>query len=406
MNLKRNGVLFYALTILNGLVPLITISFMSRILTSDQLGNYLLSFTIMNVLGMVVDFGISISGVRTLKKNNLNLTLDEFICSSFLLKFFVFFLVSICYLVFFTYTATEEEMFFIVTLLGVFITGMDSLWILQVSGDLYKILTKNIIANILYVMMVMLVAYITKDYLSTLILFVIYKLYILLLTINEVRKLYVLSRNNFSIINFISVFKSTAGIAMFRFFALSYTSANGILLNYLTNKYQVALYLAFEKLNKAILFIATPLTQALLPLFVGGKNNNKLIKYIISIIIISVFILVIGNLLSKEIVGLFIGTRYLNDDTSEFFFYMTIVSPLILLSNAIGMLYFIPCKLDRFLNCIICSAAFINIICVLYFVHSDVNGALQMARVVAFSELWVTLFMAVVAIIHGRKYGR
>ncbi|VDY84660.1 Uncharacterised protein [Escherichia coli] len=107
---------------------------------------------------------------------------------------------------------------------------------------------------------------------------------------------------------------------MFRFFALSYTSANGILLNYLTNKYQVALYLAFEKLNKAILFIATPLTQALLPLFVGGKNNNKLIKYIISIIIISVFILVIGNLLSKEIVGLFIGTRYLNDDTSEFFF--------------------------------------------------------------------------------------
>lgn len=83
MNLKRNGILFYALTILNGLVPLITISFMSRILTSDQLGNYLLSFTIMNVLGMVVDFGISISGVRTLKKNNLNLTLDEFICSSF-----------------------------------------------------------------------------------------------------------------------------------------------------------------------------------------------------------------------------------------------------------------------------------------------------------------------------------
>lgn len=68
MNLKRNGILFYALTILNGLVPLITISFMSRILTSDQLGNYLLSFTIMNVLGMVVDFGISISGVRTLKK--------------------------------------------------------------------------------------------------------------------------------------------------------------------------------------------------------------------------------------------------------------------------------------------------------------------------------------------------
>ncbi|MCV5863139.1 hypothetical protein OFN36_29455, partial [Escherichia coli] len=66
MNLKRNGILFYALTILNGLVPLITISFMSRILTSDQLGNYLLSFTIMNVLGMVVDFGISISGVRTL----------------------------------------------------------------------------------------------------------------------------------------------------------------------------------------------------------------------------------------------------------------------------------------------------------------------------------------------------
>ena len=63
MNLKRNGILFYALTILNGLVPLITISFMSRILTSDQLGNYLLSFTIMNVLGMFVVFGISISGV-------------------------------------------------------------------------------------------------------------------------------------------------------------------------------------------------------------------------------------------------------------------------------------------------------------------------------------------------------
>ncbi|EBP2167656.1 oligosaccharide flippase family protein, partial [Salmonella enterica] len=88
-----------------------------------------------------------------------------------------------------------------------------------------------------------------------------------MISFREVRAIYAITWKNIHKEGVITVFKSTYGVAIFRIFALSYTSANGIFLNYLTNKYQVALFLAFEKINKAILFIATPISQALLPYF-------------------------------------------------------------------------------------------------------------------------------------------
>lgn len=406
MIFKNNAVQFYILTILNGVVPLIAISFLSRMLNSEQFGTYLLSFTIMNVLGMIVDFGFSISGVRTLSNNNLGMSDNSFVLISYFIKTVIFFVVSIFYYFFYLYSTSWNADFYLITILGIFLTGLDSIWILQVNGIISKIIIRNIVANIIYISFVFLIGYLTKNYAAVLWVFIVYKFYLFIISLKEVSKKYIMSGVIVSRENVKFVIKSTVGIAVFRFFALSYTAANGILLNFLTNKYQVALYLAFEKLNKLILFVATPVTQALLPLFTGGVKHHSLAKYVMLIIAVSGLGLMIGNWLSSDIIAILIGNAYVNENTSKLFFFMTIISPFILISNAIGMLYFIPNKLDKILNYIVCCAALINVTLVLYFVHSELNGALQMAIIVAFSEFLVMLAMVVVRYVHRKNYGK
>ncbi|ECG1721586.1 hypothetical protein D8Z03_28720, partial [Salmonella enterica] len=97
MKFPHNTIFFYLLTIVNGLVPLITISFISRIVTSEQLGIYLLSFTIMNVLGLVIDFGFTISGIRFLKNSNEKIPGTIFVSTTFFIKFIISCVVFISY---------------------------------------------------------------------------------------------------------------------------------------------------------------------------------------------------------------------------------------------------------------------------------------------------------------------
>ncbi|HCL5337659.1 TPA: oligosaccharide flippase family protein [Salmonella enterica] len=406
MKLSHNTVFFYLLTIVNGLIPLVTISFISRAVTSEQLGIYLLSFTIMNVLGLIIDFGFTISGVRFLKTINKKIPETIFVSTTFFIKFFIFCVVFILYFVFYISHSHGEVIFFLITIIGALFTGLDSIWILQANNRLIQIVKNNLYSNLIYVISVLSVVIFYKNIYYILWMFVIYKFYIFLISFREVRAIYAITYKGIHKEEVITVLKSTYGVAIFRIFALSYTSANGILLNYLTNKYQVALFLAFEKINKAILFIATPISQALLPYFSEKSNKKKLTLYILFIICFCSLGLIVGNIFARDVIGVFMGRSYLSQNTGELFFFMTIITPFILVSNAIGMLYIIPQKLDKALNIIVISTSVINTLLVFNFVNSSSDGALQMAKVIALSEFFVMSLMIIVMFIHGRKRGK
>ncbi|HBJ6966207.1 TPA: oligosaccharide flippase family protein, partial [Salmonella enterica subsp. enterica serovar Carmel] len=328
-----------------------------------------------------------------------------FVSTTFFIKITISCVVFISYFFFYIFYSHDEVSFFLITIIGAFVTGLDSIWILQANNRLMKVIKRSLYSNLIYVISVLPVIIFYKNIYYILWLFIIYKSYMFLISFHEVRAIYAITWRNIHKEEVITVFKSTCGVAIFRIFALSYTSANGIFLNYLTNKYQVALFLAFEKINKAILFIATPISQALLPYFSEKSNKKKLTQYILIIFCFCSLGLIIGNMFSRDIVGIFMGYPYLSDNTGELFFFMTIITPFILVSNAIGMLYIIPQKLDKVLNIIIISAAVINTLLVFNFVHSSTDGALQMAKVIAFSEFFVMSLMIIVMFIHGRKSG-
>ncbi|EDR7326702.1 oligosaccharide flippase family protein, partial [Salmonella enterica subsp. enterica serovar Matadi] len=121
MKFSHNTVFFYLLTIVNGLVPLITISFISRIVTSEQLGIYLLSFTIMNVLGLVIDWGFTISGIRFLKNSNKKMPETIFVSTTFFIKITISCVVFISYFFFYIFYSHDEVSFFLITIIGAFV---------------------------------------------------------------------------------------------------------------------------------------------------------------------------------------------------------------------------------------------------------------------------------------------
>ncbi|WP_368899114.1 oligosaccharide flippase family protein [Morganella morganii] len=398
MKFNRNIYLFYLLTILNGIVPFLVISFISRIFSTEDFGVYLLSFTIMNVWGMIVDFGFSISGVRALK--NQRWPSDTYITATFIIKTVIFAITLIIYLIIISIYNQNNITIMLLISLGVYFTGIDCLWILQSYDKLYKIIKKNIAINIVYIIVIISSTYYIRDVTISILVFILYRISIFLLSYLEVRKLFDTKIKLVTLEDSIAILKNTVGIAIFRIFAFSYTSSNGILLNVLTNKSQVALYLALEKINKMMLFIATPLSHALLPYFSERKNNKGLVYYIITLVILSIVAVTISNILSPTIIFLFIGEKYTSN--TELFFYMTISVPFILTSNAIGMLYIIPRKLDNILNIIIIFVAISNFSLSLLFVSSSTAGAIEMARIVALSEFMVMIFTIITALIHSR----
>ncbi|MBO9493574.1 oligosaccharide flippase family protein [Thalassotalea sp. G20_0] len=198
------------------------------------------------------------------------------------------------------------------------------------------------------------------------------------------------------------------GFSMFVFTASVsfYTTANGLLLGFFAPAATVGGFLSAEKITKAGLSLLGPISQAIFPRItvVAGLNPDQARQMGLLMTAFMAAFGVTGAVLlyclSPWLVPFILGPGY--ESVIPIMQVLSLLIPLIALSNVFGIQYLLPKRKDRVFNQIIISAGAVNL--VLAILLAEHFQAIGMAWAVVISEAFVTLAMMMVVLKNKFRY--
>jgi PST family polysaccharide transporter len=157
----------------------------------------------------------------------------------------------------------------------------------------------------------------------------------------------------------------------------------------------VSYYGGAEKISKAALQMINPITQALYPrmnhLIVNNVKKAKVIAKITFLIytVLSILFCLVIITIAPFAIDIILGNDY--HEAVPVLRILSLLIPLIAMSNVLGIQWMLPNNMDRVLNKIIISAGFVNVILAIYL--APAFQAKGMAVSVVISEAFVTTSM-------------
>ncbi len=191
------------------------------------------------------------------------------------------------------------------------------------------------------------------------------------------------------------VLREGASLFIFRSAASFYSSANIFVLSLLSAPSVVSSFGGAERINRSLLGLFSPVSQALFPrlsnlMFTDMNKAASLVRRSLYVIVsIGIASTIFVYFFSRWIVTFLLGGAYMS--AVPILKVLSLLVPIIALSNALGVQWMLPMKLDRQFNVIIISAGILNLI--LAFFLGKRFGALGMAWAVVTSEALVSISM-------------
>jgi len=185
-----------------------------------------------------------------------------------------------------------------------------------------------------------------------------------------------------------------------------YTMANIFILGLFTNTTEVAYYGGAERINRAVLGLLQPLSQALYPRMssLAMRNRKRAAEAArLGFFVFGGFGLLAGAglaLLAPLVIRILLGPQY--QPAVMVFRVMTLIVPLIAVSNVLGVQWMLPFGMDRAFNRIILGAGVLNIALAVYLAPHF--GSIGMAWSVVAAESFVTLGMWFVLRRSGQQF--
>jgi PST family polysaccharide transporter len=185
-----------------------------------------------------------------------------------------------------------------------------------------------------------------------------------------------------------------------------YTLANSFVLGVFTNVTAVSYYGTAERLNRAALGLLQPVSQALYPRMshLALKDPDRAAQAArLGLVVFAGFGALAGAacvVLAPWMIRILLGASYL--PTINVFRVMSLMLPLIAVSNILGTQWMLPFGMDRVFIKIILAAGALNLGLAVYLAPHF--GAIGMAWSVVAAEMFVTLTMWIVLSRSRRKF--
>jgi polysaccharide transporter, PST family len=182
---------------------------------------------------------------------------------------------------------------------------------------------------------------------------------------------------------------------LFRGAVSLYTSGNAFILGIFATSRDVAHYAGAEKISKAFISLLTPFTQSIFPRLsrlVKSEPEKAAELARLSLLVMSAGGIGMGSIVyifAPFWVRWFLGHEFA--PAVQVLQLLALLSPLIAISNVLGIQWMLPRGLDRQFNAVIIMSGFINLS--LAMLLSSRWGAIGMAVAVTASELAVTIGM-------------
>lgn len=364
MKMLKNYMYQFIYQLLNLIVPLITLPYITKTLGAENYGVYVYSFTIVSYLILLTDFGLRVYGSRNISyvRNNLNKKTEVF-WNIFVAKFILTMGVLIITIIIFLYN--RLPIIFLLQLINLIPSILDISWFYQGIEKFKEITFRNLIIKIIFIILLFkfiknsndlnlyIIIVVSTNFIGNLIFYISLK--------NEILKF------NLKKLTLKKTFKESVHLFLPEVAIKLYTSTDRIMLGYFLLKEDVTYYDISNKFLIVIMIGITTCGSIMLPkisnLFYMNKTEEikEILKNILNYYFMVSIPLIFGILAtSKEIVMMFLGEDYLEVVTIINLMSFTIIFWTI--NNITGSQILIPMKKEKILTKSVLIGSGINIV--------------------------------------------
>ncbi len=274
----KNYIYQLGVQIINLIVPLITLPYVTKVLMPDGYGFYTYSFTVVSYIVLVGDFGIRIYGIRAIAYakaiSDKQVSID--FSSILILRVIIVSILTLASLFYFLFIGNHNKIIYLFQLLNLFAIAFDISWFYQGIEHFKKVAIRNTILKIIYLISVYLFIKSQNDLeiytllvgsiavASNLAFFIGLKKYVCFAPINEL---------HFKVhfYNSLKLFVPQIAIGI-------YATISKVMLGDLTSNTEVGLYDVAYKIVMIGMMLITTAGTVLMPkisgLFAVGRNNE------------------------------------------------------------------------------------------------------------------------------------
>jgi len=311
----------YILQILNYLLPMITVPYLTRTLGPDKYGIVLFAAATVNYFQILSDYGFNLSATRNVAINKENKSkLNEIFSSVIIIKIMI---LAICFiflflLVSFTTKFNIYSKVIMITFVGVIGNVFFPVWFFQGMEKMKYITYINIIVKTFATALIFVVVKSSNDFVYVSIINSFTSCLVgisCFVTAILVFKIKVQLPN---VKNIIKELKDGWHIFTTSFLSNILANSGTFLLGLFCSETIVGYYGALDKIVKAFLSLFSPITQAIYPhinakfnsSYNEGKNELvKFAKYVLSVVLVAVILIIC---FSRPIIQIILGTQYVN----------------------------------------------------------------------------------------------
>lgn len=387
-----------AIQIANYVFPLITVPIVSRIIGPDKFGVLSFANAFVAYFTLFIGFGFDLTATRKVARDPFNSECRNKVFSEVLFSQILLFIVSLLVFslcLFFLPQLKNDKLVAIFTFATCVGTVITQNWLFQAMQELHKVAILNLIAKILFTVLILIFIHQKSDYvlqplalsISTIIIGCIsfiwainrYKLKLQPVTIHSCLKLLNEEKTYFFSMIIIGL----------------YTTTNVVILGLLRNEFEVGYYTAGQRLITVFQsLVSIVLSQAFFPYISkafgedykkGIDTSQKLLPIVLLVIsIASLFLYIVG----PEFLILFYGNAFKPSVTT---FKILALTPIIIaFSTVVGVHVMLNLKMDKlFFKTTCIGAAFSilsNVLLVRYY------GPIGSASTLVFTEFIVAIF--------------
>lgn len=398
--LKINFICLYLSQIVNFLFPLLSVPYLSRVLSVEHFGVIFLSYAYANYLGIICDYGFSITGVKDVATcRGDQEELFKKVNAIFYAKTFLF-IFAICFGVvgILSIAKLKAEWFcYAISLLSLIYNAYYPLWFFQGQERMFYITIINLLSKSSSLLLIFI--FIKNDQQYVMVIFFTALMNIVSVIIAQLILLKVWGfRYRYPDFLYIKqqikegfiIFISTVAISL-------YTTSNTFFLGVFASERYVAYYASAERIVSGVQSLLSPVVQSLFPYLAKLVDEDKvaglafLKKVFLRISLLTFTTSCLLFIFAPDIVRLLLGSKY--SDSVIVLRIMAFIPFIVGMSNVLGLQTMIPFGMKKQFSRILIVGSIVDILLIFLFVPK--HGYIASACCVVMTEVMVTLLMIV-----------
>lgn len=408
ISIKKNYIYNLVFQLLQIILPIITVPYLSRILGADGIGIQSFTCSIQNYFILFSYLGIALYGQREIASIRDNIKQRSIVFSELFIIKTISVIICLClYFLFCNLFLIEYQKFFIILSIEIFAVIFDISWFYQGLEDFKFITVRNIIFKIIPIVLIFIFVKSKND---------LYKFIFISVVCTFIGNICLfpglknkLTKINLSDINLKRHIKSILIIFLPQIAIQVYTVLDKTMIGFLTNNiFENGFYEQSVKIIKMILTIITSLGTVIIPRisFLNKNKNTVEINLILSKVFSFVFLLAFPMIFGIISISDFLVPIFLGQDFIKSIPIINVLSLLFLaigLNNVIGMQYLIPCHREKTFTITVCIGALINFLLNFFLIPKYKALGAAIASVIAESSITIIQFIITRKIFNFKK---